>query len=73
MSLLESENTNLNEQLEEIKNKNISLEVQVQEIPQLKLKVSLLAYYSILVQVNICLKWLNYNSLVSNFICLKTK
>lgn len=30
----------MNEQLEEIKEKNISLEVQVQEIPQLKLKVS---------------------------------
>jgi len=40
MNLLESENTRLNEQLEEIKGKNISLEVLVQEIPQLKLKVN---------------------------------
>uniref|UniRef100_A0A2S2QE35 Ninein n=1 Tax=Sipha flava TaxID=143950 RepID=A0A2S2QE35_9HEMI len=38
LSLLENENTRLNEQLEEIKEKNVCLEIQVQEIPQLKLK-----------------------------------
>ncbi|XP_060881527.1 blastoderm-specific protein 25D [Metopolophium dirhodum] len=38
LSLLESENSALNEQLAELKQKNVSLEVQVQEIPQLKLK-----------------------------------
>lgn len=38
LSLLESENSALNEQLAEIRQKNVSLELQVQEIPQLKLK-----------------------------------
>lgn len=41
LSLLESDNNQLSEQLEEMKEKIISLEVQVQEIPQLKLKVNL--------------------------------
>lgn len=45
MSLLESENNQLNEHLEEIKEKIVLLEVQVQDIPQLKLKVNLSNVY----------------------------
>lgn len=40
MSFLEKENISLKEQLDEIREKNVTLEVQVQEIPQLKLKVN---------------------------------
>lgn len=41
MSVLESDNNKLNGHLEEIKEKNILLEIQVQEIPRLKLKVNM--------------------------------